>query len=227
MYSRNLNREKCELCHKSIYSHDIILFCNHENKPYHAKCLKIDRDVAFEIQQTPNWFCPNSLQNALPLFNCTPASDPVKCFSCKKLISNKKDRVTDCVFCHNTCHYSCIIKPKFCCSFCQNDADLDSTTFDINSNFDNLCFNPYNDISNDNNDRNMFFDDDIDDYCDTADIAKRTLSNCKYYEPHTLPYNKFRGTSFYFNNIDGFQSNFDEFRNQSLNLKMSYDFLLF
>ena len=71
MFSRDINREKCELCNKSIYSHDVILVCSNDSKTYHAKCLKIDRDIAFEIQQTPDWFCPNCLKNAIPLFdNC-------------------------------------------------------------------------------------------------------------------------------------------------------------
>ena len=81
-------------------------------------------------------------------------------------------------------------------------------------------------LKNDN-ENNFYFDDDVDDYCDTTDIAKRTLSNCKYYDPETLPYSKFCGTSFYFNNIDGFQTNFYEFRNQCLNFDMSYDFYCF
>ncbi len=126
MYSHSTNKEKCEFCQKFIYSHDVILFCYNENKPYHAKCLKIDRDTAFEIQQYSDWFCPNCLKNALPYVNYTSSPEPSKCFSCKKFISNKKDRVTDCLFCHNKCHYSCILKPKFCCSLCQNEADLNS-----------------------------------------------------------------------------------------------------
>ena len=52
MFSRDISREKCELCHKFIYSHDVILVCSNDSKTYHAKCLKIDRDIAFEIQQT-------------------------------------------------------------------------------------------------------------------------------------------------------------------------------
>ena len=99
--------------------------------------------------------------------------------------------------------------------------------YELNSNFIDVSFDPFNELSDVDNERNMFCYDYIDDYCDTVDMAKRTLSNCKYYEPDTLPYNKFRGTSFYFNNIDGFQSNFTEFRNQCLNLDMSYDFYCF
>lgn len=231
MYSRDLVREKCELCHKSIYSHDVILVCSNESKTYHAKCLKIDRDTAFEIQQTPNWICPLCLKDTIPLFEYSQsqASDrPVtKCFSCKKLISNKKDRITDCIYCHNTCHYSCIIKPSFRCTFCQDYVDPDSTIFELNTNFAHLTFDPYNAIFTEENERNMFFDDDIDGFCDSVEIAKRTLTNCRYYDPESIPYEKFQGTSFFFNNIDGFNSNFDEFRNHCLNLKMSFDFYCF
>ncbi|NRB81915.1 MAG: hypothetical protein HRU38_25205, partial [Saccharospirillaceae bacterium] len=201
--------------------------CSNKNKTYHAKCLKIDRDTAFEIQQTPNWICPMCLKDTIPLFDSSEAPEPIKCFSCKKIISNKRDRVTNCVFCNNICHYSCITKPKFCCSYCQNEVDLNSTIFDLNSNFKELFFDPYNELSANDNERNFFFEDDVDDFCDTTDIAKRTLSNCMYYDPETLPYSKFCGTSFYFNNIDGFQTNFYEFRNQCLNFDMSYDFYCF
>ena len=92
MYSRIANREKCELCHKFIYSHDVILVCSNENKTYHAKCLKIERDVAYELQQTPNWMCPQCLKESIPFFECNQDvyESPIKCFCCKKLISNKK-----------------------------------------------------------------------------------------------------------------------------------------
>ena len=46
---KNLKREKCGVCNKSIYIHDIIFVCAADGKSYHSKCLKIDRDVACEI----------------------------------------------------------------------------------------------------------------------------------------------------------------------------------
>ncbi len=78
MYSRQSHREKCELCHKSIYSHDILLVCNNDNKPYHAKCLKIDRDTAFELQTTPDWFCPKCIEENLPICDYFSDETPKK-----------------------------------------------------------------------------------------------------------------------------------------------------
>ena len=50
--------------------HDLMLVCNLENKPYHAKCLKICNDAAHELQQSSDWFCPLCLENIIPFFNC-------------------------------------------------------------------------------------------------------------------------------------------------------------
>ena len=122
---------------------------------------------------------PICIKNALPRTDCVIEPEQINCFSCKKIISNKWDRVTNCILCRNTCHYSCILKPTFCCAFCENENHLNSTISDLNLTFSDISFNPYNDISNDDNEKNMFFDDDIDDFCDTAGVANRTLSNCK------------------------------------------------
>ena len=47
---KNMPKEKCELCHKFIYIHDIALVCNLDSKIYHAKCLNIENDIAIELQ---------------------------------------------------------------------------------------------------------------------------------------------------------------------------------
>lgn len=228
----SVRKEKCELCRKIIYTHDIILVCNNDYKIYHAKCLKIDNDVALELQTSPDWNCPLCLKSMFPFFESELSNDtdPVKCTNCTKIISKKRDRVSCCTFCNNKCHYSCIIKPNFCCKFCENSTDLDlSSSADLNSSFGTVAmtFNPYNDLDDFKFDKNRYFDDDIDDFCDSTNIAKNSLNNCKYYEPNSLPLNKFRGTSFYFNNIDGFQTNFVEFQNQCLNFGMHFDFYCF
>ena len=71
-------REKCEICKKYNYIHDILLVCNLDYKPYHSKCLKISNNVALELQHMPDWFCPECIKDTSrkpglrPLFVCVP-----------------------------------------------------------------------------------------------------------------------------------------------------------
>ena len=58
-------------------------------------------------------------------------------------------------------------------------------------------------------------------------MAAKLLTKCKYYDPAELKSSAFLGTSFFFNNIDGFQSNFVEFQNQLLNCDCNFDFYCF
>ena len=224
-------REKCELCRKQIYTHDIILTCNLNYKSYHAKCLNIDNDTAFELQNDTNWFCPCCIKDILPisLLYYEVESVTTNCFSCLKLISSTKHRVATCRTCKNLCHYSCLLTTTSCCVRC-NQSDSTSTNFDsasdLNLLFLNHIFNPYNDIPDDN-EKNRFFDDEIEDYCETVDIASNVLRNCKYYDSDKLDTENFKGTSLFFNNIDGFQSNFYEFKNQIMNLNVPFDIYCF
>ena len=222
------NREKCGLCSKSIYKHDIILVCNLDYKAYHAKCLQIDTDTALELQRKEDWFCPNCIENILPIYcNDHEQKIEVKCNSCKKLISKTRSQVIHCAFCNNTCHHSCIHLPQMCCSIChvQQNSEHNSAAI-LNALFDRVTFNPFNEVDHDN-DKNRFFDDEVDDYCDTIEYANKVLNSCKYYDSSTVPFSTFSGSSFYFNNIDGFQSNFIEFRNQILNQNGNFDFYCF
>ena len=68
-----LPKEICGACKKYIYIHDKILVCTNENQAYHAKCLKIENDVADEIQQLTDWYCPRCLKSIIPFFN-----EPIK-----------------------------------------------------------------------------------------------------------------------------------------------------
>ena len=82
------NYELCELCHKKINTHDKLLVCAFDSKPYHAKCLKIDNDTALELQNLPDWYCPICLENIIPMFNDDHDIPIVnKCHHCTKLIS--------------------------------------------------------------------------------------------------------------------------------------------
>ena len=179
-----LPNEKCELCHKQIYIHNVILVCSNDNKTYHAKCLKIDNDTALELQQSPDWCCPLCLKDFFPCFETDYSKDiENKCYSCSKIISPTRHRITHCTFCDNTCHYSCIIKPILACKLCDeriNGISDDSETTDLNEIYSELTFNPFRDCDDDKDDKNDFFDDDIDDHNETQGTASNILDKCKY-----------------------------------------------
>ena len=97
---KNLKREKCVVCNKSIYIHDIILVCAADGKSYHSKCLKIDRNVAYEIQRLTDWFCSLCLENIFPCFNSSyDYTESQKCNSCSKFLSNHRHKVSYCIKC--------------------------------------------------------------------------------------------------------------------------------
>ncbi len=79
------------------------------------------------------------------------------------------------------------------------------------------------------NDRNVLFDDDYEaiDQNESIIIAKDIPENCSYVDPHILKKQIKKGTTFYFNNIDGFKTNFCEFENQLLNQSIQFDFYCF
>ena len=220
-------REKCGLCDKFIYTHDIILLCNLDCKVYHAKCLKIDNDTALEIQNSYDWYCPICIESNLPI-NLAFGNEEalITCHCCKNIISNTRHRISNCISCDNACHESCLQTPYNCCDQCcsEQNFDLDCATV-LNDLFQSTSFNPFNEVYD--NEKNRFFDDEVHDYCDTIDFANKTLQNCNYYNPSEIPFHKFKGTSFYFNNIDGFQTNFNEFKTQLLNQTKNFDFYCF
>ena len=234
----NPPRERCELCHKEIYTHEIILTCNLNYKSYHAKCLNIDNDTALELQNDDQWFCPCCIASILPvnILILETEHEAICCISCSKIISPFKHRVTTCQTCKNVCHYTCIsnFSSTPMCTLCYQAKHCDATQSnssmadDLNSLFATRTFNPYNEVINDEEtDKNRFFDDEIEDTCETVQIAKNVLNNCKYFDIDSLNENLNNGTSLLFNNIDGFQSNFYEFRNQISNLNVSFDFFCF
>ena len=222
--------EKCELCHKPIYTHDVILVCSNENKTYHAKCLKIDTDTAHELQKLSDWCCPLCLKDIFPNFNDHSNNLTVKCHSCTELISSTRHCVMHCAFCDNICHKKCITQPFYACKPCEtriNSDTPDDKTTDFNEIYSHICFNPFEFNDDTENDTNHFMDDDIADYSETLETAKNVLNNCKYYNIDNISQAQLIGTSFYFNNIDGFQTNFVEFKNQQLNSTTKFDFYCF
>ena len=228
---KTLRAEKCELCHKSIYLHNVALVCKLDRKIYHAKCLKIDRNTAFELQNTPDWFCPCCLSQIFPFFEHSMSEmskiSPKKCSSCSKHMSPSKTKITHCISCNKLFHDTCITDLKMCNSCLNmNDSIID---FDLNQIFENVTFNPYDVLfDNENVNKHALFDND-DEYGtnESAEIARDILDNCKYHDPNNFSNTNHLGTSFYFNNIDGFKSNFAEFEIQFLNCSLSFDFLCF
>ena len=213
--TRKINREKCEVCQKQIYMHNTILVCNLDNKIYHAHCLNISTDVALELQQSSEWFCPCCLKEIFPFFDCNvhETDNPVSCYSCCKLISTTKHLISYCTICTNICHASSSCLTNNNCTKCYRPRN------------EFVSFDPYPD---EDNDRNLYFDYDVDNTLDTIELARSTLNNCAYHEPHTISTLNFNnGISFYFSNIDGFKSNFSEFRNQHLNCSSKFDFYCF
>ena len=228
---KTLRAEKCELCHKSIYLHNVALVCNLDRKIYHAKCLKIDRNTAFELQNTPDWYCPCCLSEIIPFYEQSILEStrisPKKCSSCSRYMSPCKSKITHCVSCNKPFHETCIPDVKICNS-CLN-ANESAFDYDFNQIFDNVSFNPYDVLfDNENVNKQAIFEND-DEYGinETAEIAKDILNSCKFQDPRTFSNGKHLGTSFYFNNIDGFKSNFAEFEIQLLNFSHSFDFLCF
>ena len=234
---KSIKREKCELCVKPIYTHDTVLSCNSDGKIYHAKCLGIETDTALELQIQDDWFCPLCVESILPINLCSAdtAGVAVTCICCEKIISPKNHKISKCVLCNKTGHYKCLTasnRPQFC-KCCLNLINLNITdVYDLknastlNKIFNHVSFNPYN-VPEDN-EKNRFFDDEIDDYNETLQYANNTLSKCKYFDVTSLTTDvDFKGTSFLFNNIDGFHSNFDEFLNQTRCINNTFDFLCF
>ena len=234
---KSIKREKCELCVKPIYTHDTVLSCNSDGKIYHAKCLGIETDTALELQIQDDWFCPLCVESILPINLCSAdtAGVAVTCICCEKIISPKNHKISKCVLCNKTGHYKCLTasnRPQ-CCKCCLNLINLNITDMydlknasTLNKIFNHVSFNPYN-VPEDN-EKNRFFDDEIDDYNETLQYANNTLSKCKYFDVTSLTTDvDFKGTSFLFNNIDGFHSNFDEFLNQTRCINNTFDFLCF
>ena len=225
---RSLTTEKCELCRKAIYLHQTALICNNDSKIYHAKCLKIDQDVALEVQNVPDWFCPCCLGEIFPFFNYDLSEKcPEMCLSCKKIISPTRHKIDTCFVCLKSFHSNCLSDMKICPP-CNTEIDSYEDV-DLNHVFHNIMFNPYSLLfDEDNYDRNMLFDTDGEDGTNvTADIARKILENCKFYDPDKLFQPNIGGTSLYFNNLDGFKSNFNEFQNQIINHNISFDFFCF
>ena len=215
-------KENCGACQKYIYLHDKIVVCTLDNKPYHAKCLKIDNDTASEIQLSSNWYCPLCLANIFPHFNEIANLGFNKCKTCRKILSNSRHRTAQCSQCSEVCHLNCL--DLGLCQHCLHTS-ISGTT---NTSTPIICtkhFDPF--TIDDKDDHEYYFDDEIDDTFNTVHIVKNVLTNCTYHNSYSLPINKLSHSTFYFNNIDGFKSNFEEFIANKCLHNHNFDFYCF
>lgn len=94
-------------------------------------------------------------------------------------------------------------------------------------------YSHYNPFLCDDNDDNLYFEDDIENICDTLATSSLLLERCKVMNQTTFNSN-FNSTKFsnnyisiFYHNIDGFKSNFYEFLNQNINFSRDFDFYCF
>jgi hypothetical protein len=66
-----------------------ILVCNLDYKSYHANCLKIENDTAYELESNSDWYCPHCFKDILPI-NFPFTDDPISivCHCCDKIIDS-------------------------------------------------------------------------------------------------------------------------------------------
>ena len=141
-----LARERCGACDKYIYTHNIILVCTLENKPFHAKCLKINNDTALELQKNPDWFCPHCLKDIIPFYNYSESAVVLDmCTVCDKCVSKGNNKVAHCSICNSLCHYECLV--NLLCNECAIIVNP-STEVNLNDNSEHY-FDPYNVDDND------------------------------------------------------------------------------
>ena len=219
-------REACPICNKQIYLHDSALVCSLDGFIYHSKCFKINNSSAKEIRGYADWFCPNCCRSIFPLFDEDFASltdshnTPVICNECKKFISPYNDRVIHCHICFDIFHERCIAHDT--CSKCLPRCDNPPLLIEA-------FFNPY---AQDLDPEHFDFDqDEIEEFCSTLATASEILNNCSILTP--IEFNlKFASsliqhTHIYYHNIDGFKTNFTEFRNQASLFSTSFNFFCF
>ena len=170
---KKLIREKCGVCKKSIYLHDTILVCTADGQSYHSKCLKIDRDTAYEIQRLTDWFCPLCLDSIFPFFNSNhDDAELQKCNSCSKFLSNHRNKVSQCIKCGKICQFRCL--EQNLCKLCLKILNVLPKSQPCSKHID-----PF--IIEEDDECDYFFNDDIDNSNHTTEIAKNILMNCKYH----------------------------------------------
>lgn len=206
--NNNKSFDNCGICKKYIYKHNIAVPCHLDGKLYHARCLKIDTSTALEVQQYSHWFCPICLEDALPFYTDTADTHnkPLQiCPCCSSFISQSRHCIIGCSICENVVHSKCAT--EYVCNSCSTDnvAPLASPHFNV---FDTGEVSDY-----------QMFDHDfeLDDHLETLSTASAILDRCDYFDlskfdrEFSSVNNSSSYLSFYFLNIDGLKSNFDEY----------------
>jgi hypothetical protein len=216
-------RESCGRCHKFIYKHDFSVVCHLDGSVYHGRCFKLSNDVILEVQQYADWTCPDCLSDAIPFFNDTSSSytKPLEtCSCCSKFISKSRHSIIGCSVCESVVHATCAT--EYICNLCSSDHDKPLTSPHFN------LFSP-----GEGGDYDLFDHDfEIDDHLDSMTTASAILEQCNYvdlskFDQEFSMVNTNSFASFYFLNIDGFKTNFDEFILNHESLTQSFDFICF
>ena len=153
------------------------------------------------------------------LFNSSyDYTESQKCNSCSKFLSNRRHKVSYCIKCKKICHDKCIER-----SFCKACLNI-SYVSPVLQNFP-IHFDPFN--IEDDNEHDFYFNDDVDYTNYTTEIAKDILKNCNYHKSDSLPLPKLNSATLYFNNIDGFKTNFNEFLSNRILHNHNFHFYCF
>jgi hypothetical protein len=222
--SNTSTHDNCGICKKRIYKHNVAIPCHLDGKLYHAKCLKIDSSTALEVQQYGSWYCPICLEDVLPFFKDTSNTynTPLKtCHCCSKFISQSRHSIISCSICENVVHSKCA--KEYICDSCCADANIPLASPHFN------IFDP-GEVS----DYQMFDHDfELDDHLETLSTASALLERCDYIDvpKFDCDFSSLSASpshlSFYFLNIDGFKTNFDEFTVIHSSLVNTFDIICF
>ena len=193
----------------------------------HGKCLNLINYDVYNLQQT-NWFC-----------NTCSANNNLKCYACNLKITITNEKFEICKNCFLPVHKMCSFR-KICINCIPDFKPKNNPAPDINyipnhqytilddDYFNNLpIFNPFDDMST-NHTEGLTTGDEV---YEKLEINSQILNSCKYYSLQQFvevikPFVKFNAFSLIGLNIDGFKSNFDQFKifNHELvkcNLKIS------
>ena len=201
--------------------HDFVVACQLDGFLYHGKCFKLDNDTVLDIQQSDDWHCPDCAANIFPHFNDDQivTDVPQICHVCIKFISNTRHTLLMCESCNNYVHKSCSTSTM--CKSCLTGSHQILLS---------PLFNPY-DIGESDDDHNLY-GDDYELHIDTMVTASNILENCNYIDSADFlsqfsDYLNKSYTSFYFQNIDGMKTNFDEFLIYFNSINHEFDFVCF
>ena len=217
--SKNPHRKSCHVCNKFIYLHHPVLFCSDCEQVFHGKCLKLNNNIVFNLQQT-DWFCSK----------CSTDKNRLTCHCCKSYIFINSEKFSICKNCFLPTHETCLFSKS--CLLCISEFDMPETrviNYNVCNNLNNLIENvnelpyltPFG-VEESNNLHDLVEPDNI---YDKLISNNRILKSCEYYSVERFIHNyktqNYKDSLTQLSlNIDGFKSNFDKFLifNRSLSL---------